>query len=190
MRLQSIVRGMDTTRAQNHSAAALVAGVHVLSVGAAYSPSAPARTSPAYSPSASQIWSMLMTRITLFSNCVGVRSVESEWREARAWRRGGGAGERGGGAQWGSVRESVAAARSAWGSFPRVRRCGTKHIRVWPRRDGGSARGVRLCRCETLPRNAAATERLRAVGGGGPAVVEALCDAAETCGSTLSVPTP
>jgi hypothetical protein len=119
MRLQSIVRGMDTTRAQNHSAAALVAGVHVLSVGAAYSPSAPARTSPAYSPSASQIWSMLMTRITLFSNCVGVRSVESEWREAGAWRRGGGAGERGGGAQWGSVRESVAAARSAWGSFPR-----------------------------------------------------------------------
>ena len=180
---------MDTTRAQNHSAAALVAGVHVLSVGAAYSPSAPARTSPAYSPSASQIWSMLMTRITLFSNCVGVRSVESEWREAGAWRRGGGAGERGGGAQWGSVRESVAAART-WEDFlgAPLRRY-EAHTCVaaagWRQRTRGEALSVR---------NAAAKrcrdERLRAVGGGGPAVVEALCDAAETCGSTLSVPTP
>ena len=157
MRLQSIVRGMDTTRAQNHSAAALVAGVHVLSVGAAYSPSAPARTSPAYSPSASQIWSMLMTRITLFSNCVGVRSVESEWREAGAWRRGGGAGERGGGAQWGSVRESVAAARSAWGSFPRCA-AAVRSTYVC----GRGAHGWRQrTRCEALSVRNAAAKRCR-----------------------------
>ena len=171
MRLQSIVRGMDTTRAQNHSAAALVAGVHVLSVGAAYSPSAPARTSPAYSPSASQIWSMLMTRITLFSNCVGVRSVESEWREARAWRRGGGAGERGGGAQWGSVRESVAAARSAWGSFPRVRRCGTEaHTCVaaagWRQRTRGEALSVRNAAAKRCRDRAAARSGWRGARSG------------------------
>ena len=115
------------------------------------------------------------------------------------WKASGGKPEHGDVA---AARESVAAARS-----------GEAFGRVWRRRAvrGEAFLGAPLryeahtcvaaagwrqrTRGEALSvRNAAAKrcrdERLRAVGGGGPAVVEALCDAAETCGSTLSVPTP
>ena len=96
-------------------------------------------------------------------------------------------------------RESVAAARSgeAFGSVAAARsgeaflgaplRRYEAHKCVWPRRARvEAARAVRGFIGAKRCRNRAAAR----MGGGGTAVVEVLCDAAETCRSTLSVPTP
>jgi hypothetical protein len=110
----------------------------------------------------------------------GSQSMATWRRRGRAWRRravGKRSGECGGGAQCVGKLSSCAPLR--YEAHTCVAAAG------WRQRTRGEALSVR---------NAAAKrcrdERLRAVGGGGPAVVEALCDAAETCGSTLSVPTP